>query len=344
MKRPPIQPELDLLLTCTRQTMTSEQIAHLAQLCHNDLLQWASIYTLADQHSVAPLVFANLQQSAAISVMPAAIIQQFRQATYQAIATKAGLARQLQQVLAFLTAQGQRVMLIKGAALDRLLYRQPWYVVHDVDLIIATPRSALPAGVLATIERFFWDYPAFEYEFYSHHDVTMNGVLSVDFAQIWHDAESVSWDGTLVTVMARADQLIAACINCVRKRFFRLKALLAVAELTAWLRQEDWPLVVAKSNHYQCANLVYAALLMAQTTLGAYVPARVAEQLAIHPLRARAIQGVMHHLVVNPEHWATGGGQFEHRLLNWALLLPYTTYSVRQIFTKLSQPRPPSTL
>lgn len=335
MRRPSISPELDLLFTCTRQHMTAERLAHLDQLCQSASLQWGQIYTLAEQHGVASLIFTTLQQSRAVEKMPSAIVQRFRQTLYQTIAAKAGLARQLQQVLRFLTAQGQRVMLIKGAALDRLLYRQPWYIVHDVDLIIATPRLDLPPATLAAIDRFFWDYPAFEYEFYSHHDVTMNGVLRVDFAEIWQDAEELCCEGVPIAVMARADQLIAACINVVRKRFFRLKTLLAVAELTWWLRPTDWSLVVAKSKRYQCEKLVYGALLMTQTTLGADFPPTLADQFALHPLWARAIRGLVARLWRYEPSWSTGGGQFDHRRLDGALLLPYATYSAQQIFTKM---------
>lgn len=186
-------PELELLFTCTRQQLCPKPRQRLQQLCRQQRIDWSFVYRVAAQHGVAPLVFVNLQQVGLATLhLPPAIATQFSQLVYHTIATKAGITRKLGSVLAFLAEQGQAVMLIKGAALDHVLYQQPWYVTHDVDLIFSAQRTALAPAAVAAIERFFWELPGFEYEFYTHHDVTMNGLLPVDFAQIWRDAQPIA--------------------------------------------------------------------------------------------------------------------------------------------------------
>jgi hypothetical protein len=71
----------------------------------------------------------------------------------------------------------------------------------------------------------------FEYDFFEHHDVTMNGVLPVDFQAIWQEAVAVDYRGERTLVMRTEDLLLAVCINACRKRFFRLKSLFDIAEI-----------------------------------------------------------------------------------------------------------------
>lgn len=320
-------PELELLFTCVRQHLRPEQAQHLLQLCAQHAIDWPFVYRVAAQHGVAPLVFVNLQKVGLAALhLPPAIVTQFSQLTYSAIATKAGIARKLTAVLAFLAEHGQSVMLIKGIALDHLLYQQPWYVLHDVDLIFSSKRTELAPATVAAIDRFFWDLPGFEYEFYAHHDVTMNGVLPVDFGQIWRDAQPIEIAGQVAYVMCAEDRLLAACINACRKRFFRLKSLLAVAELLSSPLRPTWPRLIQKAVAYDCGSIVYAALRMTKATLGCALPDDLAAQLGIHPVRALLINGLIRQLASSPARWLSGGGQLEQRLWDGALLLPYASY------------------
>jgi hypothetical protein len=76
---------------------------------------------------------------------------------------------------------------------------------------------------------------------------------------------------------------------------------------------------------------------MTTATLGAYIPDGLADDLAIHPVRAKVIQKLIHHFCFKEQSWLTAGGQFDHRLLDWSLLLPYATYNTQQLFVKLRQ-------
>ena len=86
-----------------------------------------------------------------------------------------------------------------------------------------------------------------EYDYYTHHDITMNATLRVDFDRIWRDSLSGNWENRPIRLMSWEDMLIALCINSCRKRFFRLKALCDVAEtVNRGAAQLDWELFLTK--------------------------------------------------------------------------------------------------
>ncbi|MEZ4674465.1 MAG: nucleotidyltransferase family protein [Caldilineaceae bacterium] len=217
---------------------------------------------------------ARVQQSTAgrtctTGITPA-IIAAFQQITYQTIAVKSGIRTKLVEMLAFCAERNIRVMIIKGAALDLAIYQEPWYVIHDVDLIFDQDQAALAPTIFAELDRYFWDLPGFEYDFYGHHDVTMNGLLAIDFAAIWAVATPIDLDGQVAWLMCPTDMLLAACINSCRKRFFRLKSLLAIATLVAHQPAPEWSLLFAAAHRYGCGAIVYTALLATEQTLGVH--------------------------------------------------------------------------
>lgn len=131
--------------------------------------------------------------------------------------------------------------------------------------------------------------------------------------------------------MCAEDMLLAACINCCRKRFFRLKSLLAVAELLAGPLRPVWPRLFPKAIAYDCGPLVYAALVMTKATLGCELPDDLAVRLGVNPVRAWMINALIRQLADSPARWLSGGGQFEQRLWDRSLLLPYSTYRGHQL-------------
>ena len=116
---------------------------------------------------------------------------------------------EVERALKFFDERGIPVMLVKGAALERLVYQEPWYTISkDVDLVIRKRREEFSAAEFAEIKRTFKG-TALEYDFYVHHDVVMNGALAVDFDEIWREAREVSAHRRPVWLMAPEDMLIA---------------------------------------------------------------------------------------------------------------------------------------
>lgn len=131
--------------------------------------------------------------------------------------------------------------------------------------------------------------------------------------------------------------LISLCINSCRKRYFRLKSLMDIAETTHKIKGLRWEMVAEKARRYDCTNIVYTALLVADRTLGCSLPETVLDNLSVNPLRAAFINGLVNYalryssLPLDPISGTSVGG----RQIHASLALPYATYRLYQIRHKL---------
>ena len=217
------------------------------------------------------------------------------------------------------------VMPVKGAALDLLVYDQFWYMTSDdLDVVFdVSDEGAFSAEISAILP----DLVAakVEYDFYSHHDVTMNDTLPVDFDTIWRDAHIGDWHGEPVHLMTWEDMLIAVCINSCRKRFFRLKALCDVAETAARSDMLDWALFLQKVGDYDCGAIVYAALAAADLTVGHTVPDWVVAGLPISRARRQLIDRLARRMSLQAFDSIFEGRVVFGRNLDPSLMLQYAT-------------------
>ena len=182
-------------------------------------------------------------------------------------------------------------MLIKGAALDAVVFQTPWHVVSlDIDLLIREPVEDVPKPISDQIWGFNRNGP-FECEFAGHHDLSIDGVLPIDYREMWRDARRVTVQGQDVHVMCPEDMLIATCINGCRKRFFQLKSLYGIREILERFPGSglgsDCP---KKAASYQCRAIVYAALTVARLAVDADVADTSLRLLKVGPVQAAIIR------------------------------------------------------
>ena len=164
------------------------------------------------------------------------------------------------------------VILIKGAALDLLVYDQPWYTVSkDIDLILSARREELRAEEIEEIGCHFHQ-KGVEFDFFEHHDMNMNGLLPIDFDEVWKDAQVKQLNGETAYCLSPEDMLLSICINSCRKRYFRLKSLLDIVETVEKIPDLDWGKFIQRCKTYGCGNIVYTALKVANSTLGCPIP------------------------------------------------------------------------
>jgi hypothetical protein len=102
----------------------------------------------------------------------------------------------------------------------------------------------------------------------------------------------------------------------------------------------DWDKVVSKAQAYKCNTILYTALVVAQATVGCYVPDGILIRLKINRLRA----SLVHYLVDNLSQRLTLANLFVHsetatlkRTLSWPLFLTYATYRVDLLWPKLGE-------
>ncbi len=324
-----------LLLTCIRQPFTKADRDELRQVCRERNIAWQDVYEAAQRQNVAPIVYERLRHCHLDNEIPEAVWQRFKHDYRRNVALKSGVAHQIGQILAFFHRLGLPVMLIKGAAMDLCVHDHPWYTVHDVDLVIGAKQEALPAETVAEIVAFFRHRPGFEYDFYAHHDVVMNGILPVDFSWIWQDVQVVPVQDCQVHVMAAEDMLLAACINSGRKRYFRLKSLLDIAAILARYPDLQWQRLAAKADHYECRAILFAALHAVEMTVGLSLSPEQRRTVDIHPLPAALIRWMSRQIAPGAFAARRTGLDLFGRRLAWPLLLTYVTLRPYQISRRL---------
>jgi hypothetical protein len=330
-----------LLYLCCVQDLSAERTAQIVAAGAEAPLDWTQVVALARGHGVSPLVYRSLLQAMASGLaVPDEVVQKLKLATYQSIITKQGRHTQLSSVLAFLNANGLDVMAIKGVALDLLVYDQVWYTEsEDVDLILRPRQADLPYAGLLQVQRALHGL-GIEYEFYVHHDVDLNQTLPIDFKAIWHSAQLVDFAGQPLYLMAPEDMLLAVCINSCRKRYFRLRSLCDIAETIKRFPDLDWPRLACRAAAYECNNIVYTALSVAQATVGCPLPEETLDQFGLPGMRRRAVDAATRYLV---QHVPLSSLSFYHgarlagRKFGWSLVLPYLTYRWRQAHHKLHE-------
>jgi hypothetical protein len=330
-----MRPEDRLLLICSRSDFEDEHHQKVLCLTRQHRLDWEAIGRAAAPNGIAPLVYANLAACPAVTPgVPLSVLTRFRSLFAQNLVQKERQANRLAQALGLLNACGIDSMLIKGAALDMLVYSpRPYTTSNDVDLVLRVRREELSQAewrAIKTVPR------GIEYDFFEHHDLTINGILAIDFHRIWGEARAGDYRGQRVLLMCPEDLLIAACINACRHRFLRLKHVCDIAEITRSFPSLNWENIIEKARAQGCGNIVYLALRLTQQTLGCQFPATLLDDLVIHSARRVFIE-LTGSLFLRTSMTASGAGMRRADGRVWlSRLLPYAAYDRRQLRRKLA--------
>ncbi len=244
-------------------------------------------------------------------------------------------ADRIRGIVEFFAQRRVPVLLTKGAALDAVVYEKPWYTGSaDIDVMIGCRPETLSPDTRAAAHALIRGRTPLERripvegDWYGHHDVSMNGLLPIDFAAIWREARPIVVAGCPALVMAPEHLLLAACINSCRKRFFRLKAICDIAE-TARSGTIRWDRFGEAARQWCCEAIAYTALVVAAMTVACPVPVSVLDGLRVGPLRRRVIRYLSERQSFTP--LAHVNGRF-----GTGLLLPLAVYRAGQHLTNFA--------
>lgn len=344
-------PEDTIVCLCARQNFGQQHQQKIVEICRQQAVNWETVFKTASRHNIAPLVYVNLFEKLNGQVdISSTVGNAFKKSYIQNLFVKRGTGHMLRQVLALFAQHKIDVMLVKGEALNVQVYNEPWYTIsYDVDLVIkAKPEELDPAinrQIVDTLEAFNHQQNQLkehiEYDYYEHHDVTMNNVLAVDSARIWREANKIQLHGYDVFVMTPEDTLLTAAIQACRKRFFRLKSLCDIAAIIEKFGDDlNWDAVVSKAHAYECNTILYTALLVTQATIGCSLPEGLLNSLTVNPVRASAIQHLVSRLCRNfslDQLFDRTDTTLLGREFSWPLVLTYTTYRLDHLAPKMSE-------
>ena len=332
--------EDQILFLSARQDFGEQQRRSVVALVEHNNIDWNLVLSTAEEHGVAPLVYENLIHGDPLGVkLPADLAQRFKLSAVHNAIDKEKRAKKLFEALTYLNQQSLDVMLIKGAALDLFVYQQPYLTTSkDIDVILSRRREDFSEEEMHALGRFMHG-SGIEYDFYEHHDTNINGALPVDFEWIWRDAAWIDFRGQPARVMCPEDMLISVCINSCRKRFFRLKSLMDIAETVKKFPDLEWEKLAAKARAYDCHPIVYTALSLTRLTLGCPLPDGTLHALGVGAFRVRIIDLTVRFLLreVSLSAYPFSGYSFLGRRINLALILPYMNYRGYQIWRKMGE-------
>lgn len=313
-----------LLVLCARQDFLDVHRAAVEELARQPV-SWERLEATARTNGVLPIAGANLRRCDLR--LPPGLRERLEAEVFENAIRKEQDALALTDHLAQLRAVGLEALLLKGAALDLLVYEEPWVVTsRDTDLLLRPLPGYRPGPEEKAVRRSLYQ-SGIEADLLTHHDVDMHGVLPVSYERIWRAARPVDYRGVEAWVMAPADLLISLCVNACRKRFFRLKGLFDLAETVRRL-PVSWTEVGRRARGARCERIVLTALLAARATVGCELPEGALGALGV----SRGRSGLLRLLV--------DGGL---RVLSFetgersgpALLLPYASFRGEQLWLSL---------
>jgi hypothetical protein len=326
-----LAPEALLLLACCRQRFSDIHRDAVIGLCDRNPIQWDQVFRAAMVHGVAPLVGENLKNARDHeAAIPDEILLRFHFAAVTNHERKDRAASAAEELLRFFNDRAIEVMLIKGIAFDYLVYQTPYATMSsDIDLVFRPKWEGLAVEDRERLTRLIFEVKertgcSFECDGFEHHDVTLNGILPVSFGQIWDDSYKTSFRNRITSFMGLEDMLIAACINCYRKRYIRLKMLCDVAEILERYPEIDWRRVGDKSRRYRCGTIVFAALISTGTTLSVRIPTQAFQALDVGKAHAKLIQylfGVVDNRILASD-FGSASGRLGRSLLKTFATLP----------------------
>lgn len=282
-------PEDRLLCLCARQDFLPVHQEAAERLACTGSIRWDGIASTAERHAVLPIVGANLRRCGLD--LPESIVERLELAVFENAALKERDADRLAAGIARLREVELDAMILKGMALSLSVYREPWVVTsQDIDLSLRPwPGWHKDKGEERKVRWALYSHGV-ECDLDGHHDVTLNGVLPVDFQRIWREARPVRFRGVDAWVMSPEDQVIALAVNGCRKRYFRLKTLFDVAETLRWGSPLDGARLGTLAREGHCEGIVYTALVAARETLGAELPAGLLDALGLSATRAALLR------------------------------------------------------
>ncbi len=331
-----MRPEDRFMFLATRQRLDPDRKAAMLAFVEKHALDWDQVFSTAKEHGIAPLIYTHVSSIPEITAkVPQNVLARYKLYTFNQMVFKRERAKQIINALAYFKDKNIKVILLKGVALGILVYDQPWYTISkDMDLVLSVKKEELSPKQVQDIDTFFHQQ-TIEYDYFEHHDMSMNGLIPIKFEEIWRRASRITIQEQDAFVLSPEDMLLSICINSCRKRYVNLKSLLDIVETIDRYPAFDWAEFCRSCNLYECANIVYAALLVARSTIGGNIPSSAFAALCSNRVRSATISLCVRILLRITSLRPSSSKTLFNRSIDLSLLLPYATYRPGQIRQKI---------
>ena len=288
--------------------------------------EWESVIDLAQQHNVAPVLYARLKKRGIMP--PPTIAEQLRQIYIAAATRNVLMFHELGRILRALQAANITVIPLKGACLAEAVYGNIGLrTMVDVDVLVKPDDFAKASRVLRayTSEHSLEmegarraTRPVFRHDTQTYHmpHVSIPGGLTVDmhwtivdphnhvnFAeneleQLWLRATPVTIGGIEVLMLSPVDLLLHLCSHASVHHGFADAGLRNYLDVALVIHRYgdviDWEQLTARANRWGIANGVRLVLQLAEEWTGVVIPASALSSLTTAPPDDATIAWVRH--------------------------------------------------
>jgi hypothetical protein len=305
-----LSPERKLLLSCTRMHLCRDELQYLEHELVSVGINWNYITAIAYQHGIAPLIYCNLRLNKPDNSLSKSSMDALKRSYYSNSVRNELLYKELNKILSALQDMGIKVIVLKGAALAEIVYRnRALRPMSDVDLLVRKEDLSWVEDKLVEMA----------YQLYEHHrsrewlkehyyhlvfiknDTTPIEIhwhidrpsrpFTIDIEGMWKRAVPANIAGVEALVLSPEDLLLHLCLHTCKHKL--TGGLRPFCDIAATVRHYgphiDWGQIQARSQQWRVTPYVYLPLYLAKDLAGAAVPEPVLDALRPDGFDARLV-------------------------------------------------------
>ena len=265
---------------------------NLRSFVETEPFNWSYVLEACLRHRIASIVYARMQDSGCLKVIPEPIVRTFRKNYIANRIHNQYLYNQLKETSVYLAEQGISFMLIKGAALATLVYEDNGQrPMSDIDIMIREKDRRWYSVIREGLEKRGIEFRLFFELEVNHHDLTMNGMIPIDIESIWSRCRSIRIKEMDVLVMSPEDQILTLVIACCRKGFNHLRFYCDFSRIYYYFGHKiDWEVVVNKARASSLEFALYTFLRIVKVLSPDIIPEYVLNDLKLSGTRRRVVE------------------------------------------------------
>lgn len=294
--------ENELLLLCSRTKVDAETAAHINCITSSaHEVDWEYLYQLGRRHSVLPLIYSQLNRTAAANVPPDQLAR-LKENYQDNVARNVLLTAELCRILETFEAAGIEAVPYKGPALALYAYEN-LALRRFVDLdVLVRKADVLPAKELLQAGGFVcstaWTRTQQALLLRTQHNLSLSreeGRLVVElhwevasnlFAsslqaeEFWERLETMRLNEVVVKSLSPEDLLLSLCVHGSKHLWERLAWICDVAELVKTRIDLNWSVLLERAASTGNDRMLFLGLYLANRLLNAPLPPHLKSKLA----------------------------------------------------------------
>jgi Uncharacterised nucleotidyltransferase len=311
-----MSPEASLIVSCCRQFLGTQSSQRLSDAVRG--INWDTAISLADVHSVMPILYSTLKQEGQIEV-PEALYACFQANIWNNLT----LAGELLRLINLLEAQGVAAIPLKGPMLAVQVYGDLGLrAFADLDLLVRPEDVPRTRDILLNSGyRINWTLPSSaesawlrikerQLSFSQSHGsvlVDLHWGLLPDYCSgasgleaVWSRRQNVGLGGQSVPVLSPEDLLVYLCAHGGKHLWKRLGWVCDIAALLESRPNMNWSLALATATRYGSRRVILVGFRLVNVLFGIQLPDEVLRVIRADPVVESLARDIHARLFADP--------------------------------------------